>query len=55
MPIYVYGCKNCNEEFEMFRRMDDEKKVFCPKCKSDFVEKLVAGGSNFHLKGDWSW
>ena len=33
MPIYEYECGNCNQRFELNRRMsDDDANIECPKC-----------------------
>ncbi|OGN98323.1 MAG: hypothetical protein A2Y89_05195 [Chloroflexi bacterium RBG_13_51_18] len=33
MPIYAYRCRECGEQFESFRAMnDDDAEVACPKC-----------------------
>lgn len=50
MPIYVYRCRRCGEEFEKVvlsaARADD---VVCPFCQGDEVERrpaLFGVGSN---------
>lgn len=53
MPLYEFKCKNCQEEFESLKKFSDTTLPSCPKCKSDFVEKMVSS-STFKLKGKWS-
>jgi putative FmdB family regulatory protein len=35
MPLFTFGCKDCNHEWEVFRHISDEppKRDRCPKCK----------------------
>ena len=49
MPIYEYGCDDCNEIFEIFHKIDEDCKVACPKCLKP-ARKLISA-SNFVLKG----
>jgi putative FmdB family regulatory protein len=49
MPIYEYGCDDCNEIFEIFHKIDEDCKVVCPKCLRP-ARKLISA-SNFVLKG----
>ncbi len=42
MPIYVYKCRKCGEEFEQFRSIsasDDE--VACPKCGTKKPQRMI--------------
>ncbi|NWG01986.1 MAG: zinc ribbon domain-containing protein [Syntrophaceae bacterium] len=49
MPIYEYQCKQCNEVFEIFHKIDEDCKVTCPKCLGQ-AKKLISA-TNFVLKG----
>ena len=55
MPIYLYRCLDCNEEFgtmlSISERHDKETEVECPECGSLKNKSLVARTS-FTLKGD---
>ncbi len=46
MPIYEYECIKCGEKFDMFGRLNDDKKVdaeiTCPKCGSNLVERVFS-------------
>ncbi|MCX7988164.1 MAG: zinc ribbon domain-containing protein [Thermodesulfovibrio sp.] len=46
MPIYEYKCNNCGENFEIL--VFGNKKVACPKCKSEEITKKL---SSFSMKG----
>ncbi len=52
MPIYEYRCESCESHFDVLQRIgDDEKKLTCPECGHDKVEKqfsafATSGGSN---------
>ena len=49
MPIYEYECRQCNEVFEIFHKIDEDCKVACPKCLGP-AKKLISA-TNFILKG----
>jgi len=49
MPIYEYQCKQCNEVFEIFHKIDEDCKVTCPKCLGP--AKRLISATNFVLKG----
>lgn len=49
--MYEYECQNCRERFEQIQSLQDlKKKVFCPKCGSEDIQKLF---SSFGI-GDFS-
>jgi len=52
MPVYEYRCKNCNREFERFLKRSD-KKVVCPHCGSEELEKLFSA-FGMQVKGETS-
>lgn len=43
MPIYQFRCLNCKKRFEVFLSYKDYgvKKVLCPLCKSDQVQRRI--------------
>ena len=49
MPIYEYGCNDCNEIFEIFHKINEDCKIACPKCLRP-AKKLISA-TNFVLKG----
>lgn len=54
MPTYVYACKNCEHQFEIFQKMTDEPLTDCPECKGEvarvlFPPGIVFKGSGFHI------
>ncbi|NLC72103.1 MAG: zinc ribbon domain-containing protein [Desulfuromonadaceae bacterium] len=50
MPIYEYGCQECNSVFEVKQKFDDEPITECIHCGGK-VEKLISA-SGFSLKGE---
>jgi putative FmdB family regulatory protein len=47
MPLYQFSCKKCNQIFEMFLRSSEaNRKVPCPSCKSDDVERCSEAEQN---------
>ena len=43
MPIYEFRCLECGSLFEkLFKSMDEEIEVQCPKCKSDSFERVIS-------------
>ncbi len=45
MPIYEYRCEQCTRRFSVFWRSFadvDETKVYCKRCGSDHVHRLVS-------------
>ncbi len=43
MPIYQYRCLSCKKRFEVFLSYKEygEKRVTCPHCKSDQVQRRI--------------
>lgn len=53
MPIYLYYCLICKEEFEEIILSGEELKV-CKNCGSKNIKRIISNTS-FILKGDcWS-
>ncbi|MBE7446522.1 MAG: zinc ribbon domain-containing protein [Planctomycetia bacterium] len=43
MPIYDFLCNQCNTKFdEYFRSASERKKLFCPSCQSDNLQKIFS-------------
>ncbi|MCX7726642.1 MAG: zinc ribbon domain-containing protein [Chitinispirillaceae bacterium] len=40
MPIFEYQCNKCGNRFEELFLSNIEKKVSCPKCGDEKIEKL---------------
>lgn len=51
MPTYEYVCKACDDEFEIFQNMSDNRLVNCPKCKKDELKRLIGTGAGIIFKG----
>lgn len=52
MPIYIFKCKDCEEEVELLQKMD-EKPPECPVCRRSMVKLMSA--TNFILNGhNWA-
>ena len=43
MPYYEYICKKCHRQFGevLTIKEHDSKKLQCPQCKSDQLEKVI--------------
>ncbi len=43
MPLYEYACRKCGQKFSevLTIKEHDTKKVRCPKCQSEEVEKVI--------------
>lgn len=43
MPLYEYICKTCHKKFGEVLTIKEHgtKKVRCPKCKSEDLEKVI--------------
>lgn len=50
MPIYNYGCQNCEHRFTINAKMSDPVLVDCPECGNRSLKKLVSK-AGFRLKG----
>jgi len=42
MPIYEYKCSDCESEFEILVRGEDGKKLNCPQCGSENIDRLFS-------------
>ena len=50
MPLYEYGCSECDVITEAIQKFDDEPLTECPECGGK-LKKLISKNS-FSLKGD---
>ena len=43
MPLYEYTCRKCGETFSevLTIKEHETKKVRCPKCQSEEVQKII--------------
>ncbi len=53
MPIYVYKCDNCKEEFEIEQSIKSSASAECPKCQTTSEHRLIAGSSFVLTGGGW--
>ena len=51
MPTYEYVCEACKHAWELEQRMVEDPVKKCPKCKKLKAQRVIAGASNFILKG----
>jgi len=45
MPYYEFKCSQCGEKFsekQSFEEHDQGKRVKCPKCRSQKVERVIS-------------
>ena len=50
MPIYEYQCSNCQHQFDVLQKINDEHVKTCPNCSKGTAVRLVSAAS-FQLKG----
>ena len=50
-PTYDFKCEACNNSFEKWLSIKDEKIPECPYCGSTKVKKLISAGSGIVFKG----
>jgi putative FmdB family regulatory protein len=50
MPTYVYRCKKCKHQYELFHGITDETPKRCPECRGR-TERVPAGGAGILFKG----
>lgn len=43
MPMYEYQCRQCGEQYEELRRIQDaDRDLKCPFCGAEDVERLLS-------------
>ncbi len=48
MPLYVYSCSNCGEEFEkMVRLSEADRTPACPNCQSEETHKKITSFASY--------
>lgn len=57
MPLYEYICSNCQKLFSevLTIREHETKKIRCPKCQSDRVQKVIEPITVVTSKKSRSW
>ena len=57
MPLYDYICSNCQKLFSevLTVKEHETKKIRCPKCQSDRVEKVIEPVRVVTSKKSRSW
>ncbi len=50
MPTYAYGCRVCDNEFEVEQSVKDKAEAECPRCRIYTRNRLISATS-FALKG----
>jgi len=50
MPIYEYGCTNCDHRLDALQKVTDAPLTDCPECGKPALKRLVSAPS-FRLKG----
>ena len=51
MPIYAYGCKYCEHEFEIWQKINARRKRKCPECGRKNALNILISATAFALKG----
>ena len=50
MPIYEYQCSDCQHQFDVLQKLNDEHIKTCPNCSKESAVRLVSAAA-FQLKG----
>lgn len=50
MPIYEYQCRQCEKEFELLIR--GQEQPACPECGSDQLQRLMSAPAAHTASGD---
>ncbi len=51
MPVYVYHCDNCGNQFEKNQRFSDEPLKICPECGKKTIHKVIIAPVSVIYKG----
>jgi putative FmdB family regulatory protein len=51
MALYEYRCEDCDNVFEVFKKMKDQTPEVCPKCLQFNTKKLISAPGWFDLRG----
>ncbi|MGC8461823.1 MAG: FmdB family zinc ribbon protein [Candidatus Dormibacteria bacterium] len=51
MPIYVYRCQSCSNEFELMQKMTDPPVATCPSCNGTSSRVILPAGVVFKGSG----
>lgn len=51
MPVYVYHCNNCGNQFEKNQRFSDEPLKICPECGKKTLHKVITTPVSVIYKG----
>ncbi|HAW52410.1 MAG TPA: FmdB family transcriptional regulator [Flavobacteriales bacterium] len=53
MPIFEFECRDCSNKFEILTKA--QEKIYCPKCKSCNLDKLISafGTNSNDSKCNW--
>ena len=58
MPLYVYRCRQCNQELEARQSFDDDPLVICEACGAHKLKRVILStpiqfkGDGFYINGD---
>ncbi len=52
MPTYTYKCKNCENVFEKFQKMNSDPLKICPVCNQEALTRIIDGGAGLIFKGN---
>lgn len=51
MPIYVYRCKDCGDEFELKQSVKDDPARMCGLCEGPLIRVIQAAGIVYKCGG----
>lgn len=52
MPTYTYKCKNCQNVFEKFQKINSDPLKICPVCNQETLSRIIDGGAGLIFKGN---
>jgi putative FmdB family regulatory protein len=59
MPLYLYRCSNCGEDYDVLCKIDDRDQMqgrLCPECNRGKLERVAGNNGGFRLKpGGVGW
>ena len=51
MPTYVYECRSCQKQFEVFQSMTARPLRKCTRCGKNTAHRLIGAGAGLIFKG----
>lgn len=52
MPQYIYACRSCEHEFEVYQGIKEESLKKCPECAEMELHRVPQRGGQIEFKGE---